>query len=186
MIENEFRCLKRLFRLALFLICLAGPLIGVPDVRAQAPPALPPGPGKDLVSSACSLCHGLNAITNLRDGAAGWKATTQMMIMRGAPLTLEEGEIVTQYLTKNFGPGAGLMASGPSSAISLPDGSGKELIASRCVLCHDLTRVAGVGRSKDGWDRVVRNMVARSIPATSDQIETMVSYLSARFGEKSE
>ncbi len=158
----------------------------IPATYAQAPSPLPPGPGRDLVTVACSQCHGLGAIVNLRDGAAGWKETTQIMIMRGAPLTLEESDVVVRYLSAHFGPGAGLMPSGPGSAVSLPDGTGKPLVVSRCMLCHDLSRVVAVRRTKQSWDLVVRNMVARGTPATAEEIETISSYLAAQFGPRAE
>ena len=47
------------------------------------------------------------------------------------------------YLAANFGPGA---APAAAAAVTLPAGPGKELVETRCTVCHDLERVAAVKR----------------------------------------
>jgi hypothetical protein len=64
----------------------------------------------------------------------------------------------------------------------LPDGAGKDLLEGHCTLCHDLTRVVAIKRSKGAWDTIVTNMIARGAPATPDEGRTIAAYLSARFG----
>src|SRR5260370_39772694 len=85
--------------LAALSLAVAAPL------RAQtAPPALPPGEGRDLVAVACTQCHGLTTIVQMRDGAGGWRQFVNYMIMKGAQVSNSEAETVVQYLTANFGP----------------------------------------------------------------------------------
>jgi len=163
-----------------FLLCAGGRL------HAQAPrPALPPGDGRDLVAVACTQCHGLAMITTLRDGPAGWKYTVQEMVLRGAQLLPEEADTVVQYLSKNFGPGTSPMQSGVKGP-PLPEGAGKQLVETRCTLCHDLGKVTAAARSKEEWDRIVKNMAARGLTARPEEINTITSYLTAQFGKKAE
>src|SRR6266571_3941117 len=133
---------------------------------AQSPAnSLPAGTGRDLVAAACTQCHGLKMIVALRDGPAGWKHFVDDMILRGAQLTPQEADSVTQYLSKNFGPGTSPMQSGLKSE-PLPSGDGEKLVESHCALCHDLGRITNV--------------------ATPAEVLTMASYLAAHFGKKSD
>ena len=155
---------------------------------AQSPAnSLPPGTGRDLVATACTQCHGLRLIVSLRDGPVGWKHFVDDMILRGAQLTPQEADSVTQYLAKNFGPGTSPMQSGLKSE-ALPSGDGEKLVGSHCALCHDLGRITTVGRSKEEWNNTVGNMMARAGTnvASQQEILTMASYLTTNFGKKSD
>lgn len=163
--------------LAAFLLVASGQL------HAQASPSpLPAGDGKQLVAVACTQCHGLRPIVMLRDGPAGWKGFVQDMVLRGAQLTPEEADTVIQYLSKSFGPVSAPAKAG-AQPTSLPAGSGKELVESRCTLCHGLEKITGEKRSKEEWSGTVKNMVERGLSATPEEIQTMTSYLSAQFGK---
>src|SRR5580700_862608 len=129
---------------------------------------LPAGEGRELVAVACSQCHYLGTIAKIRDGAAGWRIYVNNMVLRGAQLTPAEIDKVVDYLSLNLGPGANLP---PAQAVTLPDGAGKNLVETRCGLCHDLERVA-----------IVNNMVAWGATATPDEAKTMSDYLAANFG----
>jgi competence protein ComEA len=65
---------------------------------------LPEGPGKAALEASCTLCHGLSYITQSSRSASDWRDVVSDMISRGAPLTLEEFEMVLQYLPTHFGP----------------------------------------------------------------------------------
>jgi cytochrome c5 len=157
----------------MLLVASSGPL------QAQPANPLPEGEGRALVATACTQCHALTPIVTGRDGANGWRRHVQNMVLRGAQLNAAETETVIQYLTANFGPGMRL----PEPAkISLPDGAGKDLVETRCTICHDLQRVAGVKRLKRDWPMVVDNMMMRGATATPDEARTMTDYLIAHFG----
>jgi mono/diheme cytochrome c family protein len=162
---------------------------------------LPEGAGKELLTLACMQCHSLQAIVIGRDGLQGWRDRVDEMILRGAQLLPEEAETLSQYLFKNYGPGMKPMQTGllppntvlaqsgekmDAKAISLPDGNGKDLVKGRCVLCHDLGKVVSLRRSQKEWAGIVKNMIARGIPATPEQVQTITSYLSTQFGKKAE
>lgn len=158
------------------------------SARAQgaAPGALPPGDGRDLVATACSQCHSPLIVTRVREGEAGWTRHVHNMITRGAQLTPTEASRAIAYLTDHFGPGS-LPAGGNTvvanaRAIALPAGAGKELVETRCTLCHDLERVTVAKRQKSEWPTLVANMVGRGATATADEARTIASYLAANFG----
>src|SRR5262245_54667095 len=72
-------------------------------LHAQAPAnPLPAGEGRDLLTSACTNCHGLQTITAMRDGQGGWKAQVYNMVLRGAPLNAAETDTLIAYLAANF------------------------------------------------------------------------------------
>jgi cytochrome c5 len=149
-----------------------------PSLSQNANP-LPAGDGRDLVSVACSQCHYLGTIAKIRDGAAGWRVYVNNMVLRGAQLTPAETDTVVNYLALNLGPGANLP---PAKPVTLPDGHGKDLVETRCGLCHDLERVATVKRQKQAWPVIVNNMVAWGATATPEEAKTITDYLGANFG----
>jgi len=161
------------------LACLVAMVAFAAAGRAQPANPLPPGDGRDLVAVACSQCHYLGTIAKIRNGAAGWRLFVDNMVLRGAQLNPAEIETVVNYLALNLGPGANLP---PAKPVALPDGHGKDLVETRCNLCHDLERVATIKRDKKDWPVVVANMVAWGATANSDEAKTISDYLAANFG----
>ena len=174
-------------------------LFGPGFLFGQAATPLPSGDGRDLVATACTQCHALRPIATKRDGVGGWRATVEEMVIRGAQLFPEEAETVIRYLAANFGPGLNPMQTGvlppgsavsspgaPASSVSLPAGSGKEAVEARCAICHDLGRVVGSRRTREEWERITRNMIERGPQAPPDQVQTIISYLTAQFGKTGE
>ncbi len=158
--------------------CLAAIYLaaGTP-LHAQTAGALPPGDGRDLVATACSQCHTLSVIMAGRDGPIGWKKHVYNMVLRGAQLTPREADTVIQYLTTNYGPGAPA-----TTAVALPSGPGKELVETRCAVCHNLERVTIVKRQKRDWDTIVANMYERWGMSAPDEVQAIAAYLVAQFG----
>jgi cytochrome c5 len=166
--------LSSLFAFAFALFAFAAPS------HAQNANPLPPGDGRDLVSVACSQCHYLGTIAKIRDGAAGWRIYVSNMVLRGAQLTPAEVDKVVNYLALNLGPGINLP---PAKAITLPDGPGKNLVETRCALCHDLERIADVKRQKKVWPVIVADMVTWGATATPEEAKTISDYLAANYGD---
>jgi len=167
------------------------------DLRAQAPAALPPGDGAEVVAVACTQCHALRVIRMLRFGAEGWQVVVNDMVLRGAQLLPQESATVVQYLARNFGPGSNQpkassegTGTAPAAAarepnpVSLPAGPGKELVESRCTACHELQQVTSQRLSKQQWENTVKTMVERGLSATPEEIQTLTSYLASQFGTK--
>jgi YVTN family beta-propeller protein len=67
-------------------------------------------------------------------------------------------------------------------ATKLPNGEPKELVLSRCQLCHTLERVVTYRRSKEEWNDVVGAMIARGAPVTRAETPIVVDYLAKSFG----
>ncbi len=162
---------------ALIVLTIAA---AVAPSRAQNANPLPPGEGRDLVAAVCSQCHYLGTIVKIRDGAAGWRVYVDNMVLRGAQLSEPEIETVVNYLTTNLGPGMNLP---PGKPVALPDGAGKDLVETRCSVCHDLERVAVVKRDRRGWPVIVADMVAWGAPATPGEAKTIADYLAAHFSD---
>jgi mono/diheme cytochrome c family protein len=112
-----------------------------------------------------------------RDGPVGWKNHVYNMVLRGAQLTPREADIVIQYLVTTFGPGAPA-----ATTVALPSGPGKELVETRCAVCHTLERVTVVKRQKGDWDHIVSRMYERWGVSAPEEAQTIAAYLAAQFG----
>ena len=155
-------------------------LASLQSARAQTPDPLPPGDGHDLVVVACSQCHVLTTIAKIRDGAPGWRLYVNNMVLRGAQLTPAEADKVVDYLALNLGPGINLP---PAKPVTLPAGDGKQLVETRCGLCHDLERVVTAPRRKADWSVIVAHMVEQGAPVTADEAKAISNYLAANFAK---
>jgi len=164
---------------ALLAVSMAAAATAPAPARAQTAQALPSGEGRDIVAVACTQCHTLNPLTAMRDGPLGWKRHVYNMVIRGAQLTPRDVDTVLQYLNTNFGPGQSLP---PAKPITLAAGAGKELVETRCALCHDLERVTAVKRQKREWPGVVANMFDRFGLAAPDEASAISYYLAANYG----
>ena|ERR1700733_11460776 len=100
-----------------------------PSPAPTATGTLPDGPGKEIVQRACTTCHSLSVITSRRASSDEWSKTVTEMVTRGADLSDDEMDRVTQYLSTNFAPAKSEPASAgaasqPSSGKSAPAASG--------------------------------------------------------------
>jgi hypothetical protein len=89
----------RIICLLILACCAAWP------AAAQRAP-LAPGAGKDVVETACGLCHSLSYIPmNSRFMAPGvWKAeVTKMRTAFGAPIDDDAADAIVAYLVANYG-----------------------------------------------------------------------------------
>jgi cytochrome c5 len=162
---------------ALGMVAIAG--ADLAHAQGAQPRPLPPGDGRDLLATACAQCHNLSIVVSMREGSAGWRRHVYNMVTRGAQLTSPEAEAVIGYLAANFGPSSTSLTASP---VALPAGPGKELVESRCTVCHDLERVAVAKRQRGDWAALVANMVGRGAVASPDEVTAITSYLMAHFG----
>jgi virginiamycin B lyase len=72
----------------------------------------------------------------------------------------------------------------PAWSQNLPDGPGKELVASTCGNCHELRRVTNAGYSKEGWDNDMQMMQSVGVPLSAEQFAVVSDYLAKSFPEK--
>jgi cytochrome c5 len=155
-------------------LCLAA----APALAQNAGP-LPQGEGRDIVAVACTQCHALTPLLQMRDGPVGWKRHVYNMVLRGAQLPPKDLDTVLAYLNSNFGPGQNLP---PAKPVTLPDGPAKSLVETRCTLCHDLERVTLAKRHKKDWPIIVANMFERYVVSEPDQARDIAAYLASNYG----
>jgi mono/diheme cytochrome c family protein len=67
------------------------------------PSNLPDGPGKELVERACGPCHGVSLFNGRHESRDAWNRTIDNMIRRGAKVTPEEFDQLSDYFVQNFG-----------------------------------------------------------------------------------
>jgi len=78
-------------------------------------------------------------------------------------------------------PAQGQNQQGRNQA-ELPAGPGRELVAEKCTMCHNLNRAIGTRYNREGWEEVVQMMVQSfSAELTSEEIITATNYLSTHF-----
>jgi len=141
---------------------------------------LPAGPGASLVGVACSQCHSLGAITHLRQGRRAWRDELYVMILRGAQVQPQDVDPMVTYLSAHFGPGVPYPGA-PGPPVTLPNGSGKELVQGVCGICHSLDRATAAKRSKAQWQAIVAQMIYLGAPLAPSQASEVTHYLSANF-----
>src|SRR5262245_13222216 len=64
----------------------------------------PEGPGKQILESRCSGCHGPDVVRTYRHSAEEWQDEVTSMIDMGAKVSDDEFAVLVQYLTANWGP----------------------------------------------------------------------------------
>ncbi|MBZ5677440.1 MAG: cytochrome c [Acidobacteriia bacterium] len=72
---------------------------------AQAPtPALPEGPGKELVEAVCTECHTLERVVAKHATKAEWQDKVLEMLQEDPDITQQERDRIVEYLAKAFPP----------------------------------------------------------------------------------
>ena len=69
----------------------------------------------------------------------------------------------------------------PASAQILPDGPGKAELQKVCGLCHQAERSAAVRLTREGWEGVIADMIARGARGTDQEFAAVLDYLSKHF-----
>src|SRR5690242_20225739 len=64
---------------------------------------LPEGKGREILTSVCQQCHGLEAPLSQRHNEEEWKDLINTMVSNGAPLEEDEVDTLAKYMAKNFG-----------------------------------------------------------------------------------
>ena len=85
-----------------------GPAPSDATTRSQSAPSnsvkitLPSGPGRELVSERCALCHSLEKAVATTRSKADWESITHDMVRRGMPATPDEVQLILSYLLANY------------------------------------------------------------------------------------
>ena len=75
-------------------------------------------------------------------------------------------------------------ALGQQKSPALPEGPGKEQVATLCSGCHGLARVMNSGYPQAYWNTVIRMMVNFGVPIPADQVNLITDYLATNLPEK--
>lgn len=68
-------------------------------------------------------------------------------------------------------------------ATSMPDGTGKELVTTRCVTCHSLDTTLNMRATAGRWREIVDAMIDLGTKMTNEEAASLVSYLAERDGQ---
>jgi cytochrome c5 len=68
------------------------------------PPALPEGPGKELVEAVCTACHTLERVVAKHATKAEWQDKVLEMLQEDPDITQQERDKIVEYLAKAFPP----------------------------------------------------------------------------------
>ena len=64
---------------------------------------------------------------------------------------------------------------------SLPAGEGKEILETRCTLCHNVERITSRRFAPEDWQDTVNRMIGYGAPVNNDQKAVLVKYLGGNF-----
>ena len=124
------------------VVLLAASCIAQVQVQAQvqdeppAPKFLAPGPGVEITTTRCVLCHDATHITRTRLSRGEWEFNIKNMIERGAPIAPAEIAPILEYLSTYYNrdkaPPPATQATGNDAAA----------LATRhaCIACHALDK----------------------------------------------
>jgi competence protein ComEA len=76
---------------------------------------------------------------------------------------------------------AAVTSSSVSAQTPLPDGPGKAELQKVCGLCHQAERSAAVRLTREGWEGVIADMIARGARGTDEEFAAVLDYLSKHF-----
>lgn len=96
----------------------AAALIGSLAVAAQPPQgqAQPPPDPQAILRGVCTSCHGVDFIAEHRKDRDDWDFTVRRMMDKGADLSPDEADLLTDYLAKTYPKPAPAAATSPPPA----------------------------------------------------------------------
>ena len=140
---------------------------------------LPDGPGKDAFAGVCSECHALEQATSQKKPRAGWQATVDSMVAKGATASKEQLDGIVNYLAAHFGPDD--IASLNAAATVMPEGAGKQIILRECTACHLPDHFTKYRHTNEEWQAIVIRMGQRVRSATREELDTVQKYLATNY-----
>jgi cytochrome c5 len=121
-----------------------------------------------IMNGSCQGCHDVRRLQIQAKDAAGWTATIQTMVEKGATIAKDDIPLLVDYLVDRHGP--------------IPDGPGKAIVLNICTMCHDLSRIRRGHRSAEEWEETLNSMLNEGAPLPDDQFPIVHAYLSRHFG----
>jgi cytochrome c5 len=143
-------------------------------------------PGKAILDTACTTCHGLDPLANhVYDSKEPYESLVRNMVGYGANVTDAQVPVVAEYMLKTYGKKpAGAPAAGATASASTPD-PGKAILESACTVCHGLDGLANHKYdAKAPYESLVKSMVAYGAVVTDAQMTPLVDYMFKTYGKK--
>ena len=98
-------------------------------------------------------------------------------------------QLVPAWPGRAPGMGGGEAEGGGGREINLPDGAGKEVVLTKCSVCHDAARIANARYDRARWQETIDDMKlyidgASNAPKLTQQDEqTLLNYVASNFTE---
>jgi len=144
-------------------------------------------PGKAILESACTVCHGLDGMANHKyDSKDPYMALVSNMIGYGANVTDAQIGPLVDYMFKTYGVQPAVAAA-PAATAEVAGGvdPGKAILDSACTVCHGLDGLANHKYdAKEPYVGLVQSMVAYGASVTDAQMGPLVDYLFKTYGAK--
>jgi cytochrome c5 len=90
----------------------AGPVFAQGNAPAESTPE---HPGRQVLASKCTQCHGDSMWRDIRQDETAWRATIYRMIGKGAVWSEAEVRAMSGYLASVMGPSASASATAPAA-----------------------------------------------------------------------
>jgi hypothetical protein len=120
-----------------------------------------------IMNTSCANCHDLRKIQTQAMDAKAWTGVVNSMIEKGAMVEKTDVPLLVGYLEENFGP--------------LPEGNGRELVLSKCTVCHDLKRVRQHFASPEEWAETLGAMENEGLMINDEEYAILLRYLARNF-----
>ena len=76
------------------------------------------------------------------------------------------------------------LAAAQSSDTKLPDGDGKQVTERICAACHGIETFAHERHDKEGWQKIIDDMITRGADGTDAELKQIGEYLTKYLGPK--
>jgi cytochrome c2 len=143
--------------------------------------------GEGLLNNRCVECHTLTRVLSARFTLEEWTVVVDRMLRKDIPMTAEERQVLIDYLFQNY-PLVETKEAIETEPVT-PESSvdtevGEQLLNTRCVECHSLSRVSRQSLSLDEWRVVVDEMIREGAVLSEDEKETLIQYLAETYPEE--
>lgn len=141
------------------------------EIAAQE---LPPGPGREAVTTRCVSCHESDLIVQQRLSRTGWGRSVDKMVRWGAVVESDEREAMLDYLSAHFAPT-------PAASHIVATASSEAIYKRACLTCHEADLIEAQRLSRAGWVRSVDKMIRWGAEVPASDKSALVDYLAARY-----
>lgn len=153
---------------------MAAPLLVLALPCLLAAQDLPPGPGRDTVTTRCLSCHESDLIVQQRLSRAGWGREIDKMVRWGATVQPAERDPMLDYLTAHFAPT-------PAASHLVATAATEAIYKRACLSCHEDDLIESQRLSRAGWIREVDKMIRWGAEVSPADKDALVDYLAARY-----